>query len=146
MNRTLIAITCALGIAGTTAFAQQQDQPDRTPSATHQSSGGSIIERVKNTMKKLGHKTRETASRAKDKGMDTADRARQDSDKKSSQAAQGKSSPHTASMGASGLSSSSKTASSRPAPAPSESDRQKRMDDAYSNSKSGQSSAGSSSR
>lgn len=134
MKRSLIALACAVAFVGTSALAQQQDKPAETPSAQDsQSSGGSITERMKATVRKIGEKTKEVATKAKDKTKETAHNAKQDTDEKSAQGS--KSSQDTRSMGASGSSSSS------------ESERQKRMDDAYKDSqKSGHSSSSTPSR
>lgn len=130
MRRSLIALSAALALAGGTAFAQQQkEQPGVTKSAQDsQSSGGSITERFKATMRRIGEKTRAVAGKAKDKTEQTAHKAKDDSDDKSAQ-----SGSSTRSMGAAGDTSTS------------DSDRQKRMDEAYKDSqKAGHSSSSSS--
>src|SRR6476661_5407022 len=107
MQRTLIALAATLALAGGSAFAQQrQEQPGVTPSAKDsQSSGGSFTERVKETARKIGEKTREVAGKAKDKTKDktkdTAQKSKDDSDQKSAQSSHGgdKTGKDTQSMG-----------------------------------------------
>jgi hypothetical protein len=106
MQRTLIALGCALALTAGSTLAQQQPTPGKTDSATNNPSGGSMADRAKQAGQTITEKTKETASKAKDKVQETAQKAKADSDQK---AAQGSS---TQSMGASGSSGSSGSSSS----------------------------------
>jgi hypothetical protein len=105
MQRTLIAVGCALAVTAGSSFAQQQPQPTpgSTGSASNNPSGGSITDRARQAAQTIGDKTREAAEKAKDKAQETAQKAKADSDQKSAQS--GQSSPSgqdTQAMGASG--------------------------------------------
>jgi hypothetical protein len=106
MQRTLIALGCALALTAGSTFAQQQPTPGQTDSATNNPSGGSMADRARQAGQTITEKTKETASKARDKAQETAQKVKDDTDQK---AAQGSS---TQSMGASGSSGSSGSSSS----------------------------------
>ena len=117
MKRTLIALTCSLAFVGASALAQQDTGTSSSRQGSSQSSGGSLTEKAKGAMHRIGDATRNMFHKAGDK----TEQAKTDHDTKS--------------MGAAG--------SSDTAAPDSGSGRQKRMDQAYgdyqSKSKSGQS-------
>jgi len=100
MQRTLVALSCALALAGGTAFAQQQQQQSSGSSASgSNSSGGSLTDKAKQAAQTIGEKTKETAEKAKDKVAQST---------QGGQSGQsGQSGKQTQSMGASGSSGSS---------------------------------------
>ncbi|MGZ5269474.1 MAG: hypothetical protein ACXWC6_02555 [Ramlibacter sp.] len=120
MKRTLIALTCSLAFAGASALAQQDKGTSPSQQGTSQPSGGSLTEKAKSAMHRIGDATRNMFHKAGDK----TEQAKSDHDTKS--------------MGASRGSDTSTAVDA-------DSGRQKRMDQAYddyqSKSKSGHSSS-----
>lgn len=106
MKRTLIALTCSLAFVGTSALAQQDTRSSPSEQGTSQSSGGSLTDKAKGAMHRIGEATRNMFHKAGDK----TEQAKSDRDTKT--------------MGASRGSDTSGTADS-------DSGRQKRMDEAY---------------
>jgi hypothetical protein len=69
MQRTLVALGCALTLAGGSAIAQQQQQQNSgaSSSGSNNSSGGSLTDKAKQAAQTIGEKTKEAAEKAKDK-------------------------------------------------------------------------------
>jgi hypothetical protein len=69
MQRTLVALGCALTLAGGSAIAQQQQQQNfgASSSGSNNSSGGSLTDKAKQAAQTIGEKTKEAAEKAKDK-------------------------------------------------------------------------------
>lgn len=115
MKHTLIALACTLAIAGGNALAQDRS----TSSTAHESSGESVGQKAKGAAHRVGEKTRNLFHKAENK----MGRAKSDHEAKTAQEA----GADTRAMGASSSSA--------------ESERQRRMDQAYDDYKSRQGSA-----
>lgn len=112
MKRTLIAIACCtFAIAGGNALAQDRS----TSTSSHESSGESLGQKTKDAAHRAGEKTRHMLHRSEDK----MGKARSDHDRKTAQEA----GDDTRAMGASSMTD--------------DSGRQRRMDEAYNDYKSG---------
>ena len=68
MQRTFIALGCALALAGGTALAQQQGSTDTQAG----NSGPTFTEKVKGTAKEVGQKTKEAAKEVGQKTKEVA--------------------------------------------------------------------------
>lgn len=118
MKHTLIALACTLAIAGGNALAQDRS----TSSTAHESSGESVGQKAKDAAHRVGEKTRNMYHKAENK----MGRAKSDHEARTAQTTQ-EAGADTRAMGASSSSA--------------ESERQKRMDQAYDDYKSRQGSA-----
>lgn len=114
MKRTLIAVACCtFAIAGGNALAQ--DHSTSTTSSAHESSGESLGQKTRDAAHRVGEKTRHLFHRSEDK----MGKAKSDHDRKTAQEA----GDDTRAMGASSMND--------------DSGRQRRMDEAYNDYKSG---------
>lgn len=107
MQRTLLALSCALALASGNVLAQQST-PETPSPATGNPTGGTVTERARAAAEKIGDKTREAAGKAKDKAQDTAQKAKADTDQKAAASGSSSGSKDTQAMGASGNAGSSK--------------------------------------
>jgi hypothetical protein len=88
MQRTFVAIGCALALAAGSTLAQQQQQSPSAGSAANNSPGPSITEKAKEAAHAIGEKTKEAAEKVKEKAHETAQKAKSSSDDKTAQSSQ----------------------------------------------------------
>jgi len=91
MQRTLLALSCALILAGGSAFAQQQSS-GLGSAATNDTAGASITDKAKQAAQTIGEKAKEAAGKVKDMVQETAQKSKAAADQKTAQAGDGPSS------------------------------------------------------
>lgn len=120
MKHALIVLGCTLAIAGGNALAQDRSS---SSTATHESAGDSVGQKARHAADRAGdaaHRAGDKARSAMHRGEHKMSKAHSDHDRKTAQARD-----DTRALGASGSSTSA------------DSDRQRRMDEAYNDYKSG---------